>query len=195
MSPRRPTPTILLTAIAATVVMVPWAVGGLPGDDEQHALADDTVLAQQPLAGVGGGETVREISQETPFSMVALTGSDLTGTTARLRAKRADGSWGPWYNAERFELGSEDVEGNGTQGTDPVYVGDTTTVQIAVTRPADAPVTIEPAQSGLDAGRELGYIPANAQEPLSQTMSAVLISPPQAPVDTQWTPPTAALGP
>ena len=59
MSPRRPTPTILLTAIAATVVMVPWAVGGLPGDDEQHALADDTVLAQQPLAGVGGGETVR----------------------------------------------------------------------------------------------------------------------------------------
>ena len=184
MSPRRPTPTILLTAIAATVVMVPWAVGGLPGDDEQHALADDTVLAQQPLAGVGGGETVREISQETPFSMVALTGSDLTGTTARLRAKRADGSWGPWYNAERFELGSEDVEGNGTQGTDPVYVGDTTTVQIAVTRPADAPVTIEPAQSGLDAGRELGYIPANAQEPLSQTMSAVLISPPQAPVDT-----------
>jgi uncharacterized protein with LGFP repeats len=195
VSPRRPTPTILLTAIAATVVMVPWAVGGLPGDDDEHVLADDTVLTQQPLAGVGGGETVREISQETPFSMVALTGSDLTGTSARLRAKRPDGSWGPWYDAERFELGSEDVEGNGTQGTDPVYVGDTTTVQIAVTRPADAPVTIEPAQSGLDAGRELGYIPANAQEPLSQTMSAVLISPPQAPVDTQWTPPTAALGP
>ena len=195
MSPRRPTPTILFTAIAATVVMVPWAVGGLPGGDEQHAIADDTVLTQQSLAGVGGGETVREISQETPFSMVALTGSDLSGTTARLRAKRPDGSWGPWYQAARFELGSEDAEGNGTHGTDPVYVGDTTAVQIAVTRPTDAPVTIEPAQSGLDAGRELGYIPANAQESLSQTMSAVLISPPQAPVDTQWIPPTAALGP
>ena len=195
MPSRRPTPTILLTAVAATVVLVPWAVGGQPGEDEPHAIADDTILTHQPLAGIGGGETVREITQETPFSMVALTGSDLTGTTARLRAKRDDGSWGPWYHAARFELGSEDVEGNGTQGTDPVYVGDTTAVQIAVSRPADAPVTIEPAQSGLDAGRELGYIPATAEESLSQTMSAVLISPPQAPIDTQWTPPTAALGP
>ena len=129
--------------------------------------------------GIGGGETVREISQDTPFSMVALTGSDLTGTSARVRAKRADGSWGPWYHAERFELGSEDVEGNGTHGTDPVYVGETTAVQIAVNCPKNAPVTIEPPQSAVDAGRELGYVPANAEEPLSQTMSAILITRPR----------------
>ena len=196
MSARRPAPTILLTAIAATVVLVPWAVTGIADDGSPaRARADDTVLSRQSLAGVGGGETVREISQPTPFSMVALTGSDLTGTSARIRAKRSDGSWGPWYVTERFELGSEDVEGHGTHGTDPVYVGNTTAVQIAVTRPADAAVTSEPPENGLDAGRELGYIPANAEEPLTQTMSAILISPPRSPVETQWTPPTANVAP
>lgn len=196
MPSRRPTPTILFTALAATVVMVPWAVNGLPGSDRPDTpLAEETVLTQQPLAGIGGGETVREIAQDTPFSMVALTGSDLEGTSARIRAKRPDGSWGPWYHAERFELGSEDVEGHGTHGTDPVYVGATTAVQIAVTRPHGAPVTTEPPADGIDAGRDLGYIPANTEQPLTQTMSAILISPPKAPVDTQWTPPTANLAP
>ncbi|MGI9123933.1 MAG: cold-shock protein, partial [Mycobacterium sp.] len=194
-SRRRRSPTILFTAIAATVVVVPWAVGAFPVHGKHHVLADETVLAQQPMAGIGGGETIREISQATPFSMVALTGSDLTGTTARIRAKKADGSWGPWYHAERFELGTADAEGNGTHGTDPIYVGNTTAVQIAVSRPKNAPVTSAPPETGLDAGSELGYVPANAEESLSQTMSAVLITPPKSPVDSQWTPPTATLGP
>ena len=196
MLSRRPLPTILFTAIAATVVVVPWAINGLPGSHRHHGpVAEDTVLVQQPLAGLGGGETIRELSQDAPFSMVALTGSDLTGTSARIRAKHADGSWGPWYHAEQFELGAEDGYGQGTHGTDPVYVGETTAVQIAVSRPKGAPVTTEPAQTGLDAGRDLGYVPANAEHSLNATMSAVLITPPKSPVDTQWTPPTATLGP
>ena len=156
--------------------MVPLAVG-IPG--RHHApSADDTVLSQQPLAGVGGGESIREISQDTPFSMVALTGSDLTGTSARVRARQADGSWGRWYDAENLESNSDDSQLGGPRGTDPIFVGDTTAVQIAVTRPNAAPVTVAPPESGLEAGRELGYIPANAEESLSQTMSAVLITPP-----------------
>lgn len=193
--PSRPAPTILFTAIAATVVVVPWAVNGLPGHTRHDRVrAEDTVLVQQPLAGVGGGETVREISQPTPFSMVALTGSDLTGTTVRVRAKQADGSWGAWYDSESLSDLSED-SGTGVRGTDPVYVGNTTAVQIAVTRPHNAAVTTAPPDTGLDAGRDLGYIPANAEQPLSQNMSAILITPPKAPVDRQWTPPTATLGP
>ncbi len=195
MPARRPAPTILFTALAATVVVLPWAVNGPPGGRHDAPSAEDTVLSQQPLAGLGGGETIRELRQDEPFSMVALTGSDLAGTSARVRAERSDGSWGPWYTAERFELGAEDTQGQGTHGTDPVYVGNTTAVQIAVSRPKDAPVTTAPPQNGLDAGRDLGYIPANATEPLTQTMSAVLISPPQSPVDRQWTPPTANLAP
>jgi uncharacterized protein with LGFP repeats len=192
----RPASSILFTAIAVTVFVVPLAVnGGLPGHDRHDAVrAEDTVLVQQPLAGVGGGETIREISQDTPFTMVALTGSDLTGTTARMRAKQPDGSWGPWYSSESLS-DITDETGSGVQGTDPVYVGSTTAVQIAVTRPHDAVVTTAPPESGLDAGRDLGYIPANAEQQLSQNMSAVLITPPESPVDRQWTPPNATLGP
>ena len=189
-------PTILFTAIAATVVAVPLTftgVSGTIGHDVPNA--DDTILVHQPLAGVGGGETIREISQSAPFSMVALTGNDLTGTSARVRARQTDGSWGPWYDTENLESNSDDTVDGGPRGTDPVFVGSTTTVQIAITRPPEAEVTVTPPETALDAGRELGYIPANAEQSIAQTMSAVLITPPESPVDTQWTPPTAALGP
>jgi len=190
---RRPLPTILSTAIAATAVAVPWTLHG-PGW-HRTPLAEQTVLAQESLSGVGGGETIREITRSTPFSMVALTGTDLTGTSARVRARRADGSWGPWYTTENLESNADDTGTGGPRGTDPVYVGPTTVVQIAMTRPRDAAVTAEPLQTGLDAGRELGYVPANAEEPLNPTMSAVLITPPQAPAEAQWTLPTGTLAP
>ena len=176
------------------MLMAPLAING--GSDRQPTpSADDTVLVQQPLAGVGGGETVREISQPTPFSMVALTGTDLSATSARIRAKRPDGSWGPWYHAHNMESNSDDNLDGVARGTDPVFVGSTTSVQIAVIRPEGAPVTVAPPDTGLDAGRELGYIPANTETSIAQNLSAVLITPPQSPVDTQWTPPTATLGP
>ena len=71
--------------------------------------------------------------------MVALTAEDLTGTSARVHAKKDDGSWGPWYEAEQLDGVGADLPG--PRGTDPVFVGRTNTVQIAVTRPADAPAT------------------------------------------------------
>ena len=189
-------PTILFTAIAATVMAVPLAINGIPGIDSRRGpSADDTILVQQPLAGVGGGETVREITGSTPFSMVAVTGNDLTGTSVRVRARQPDGAWGPWYDTENLESNSDDTVDGGPRGTDPVFVGDTTAVQIAVTRPHDAPVTVAPPDTGIDAGRELGYVPVNAEQQLAQSISVVLITPPQSPVDTQWAPPTATLGP
>src|SRR5271156_5092966 len=116
---------MLFTAIAATVVILPWAASLATGHREQPARPGDAQLAQQPLVGLGGGDAVREISQTTPFSMVALTGGDLTGTSARIRARHADGSWGRWYATEALLT-------PGRHGTDPVFVGKTTTVQIAV---------------------------------------------------------------
>ncbi|WP_167096678.1 N-acetylmuramoyl-L-alanine amidase [Mycobacterium sp. DL592] len=196
MPSRRPTPTILFTALAATVVILPWAINGVPGTHHRDGPnAADTVLNQQPLTGLGGGQTIREISQSTPFSLVALTGTDLTGTTAEVRAKRPDGSWGPWYKADTLESNADDRQAGGPRGTDPVFVGTTTAVQIAVSRPKDAPVTTAPPEHGLDAGKQLGYVPANVEQPFAQNISAVLITPPKAPVDSQWNPPTAALGP
>jgi hypothetical protein len=53
-----------LTAIAATVVLLPWAIDGTP-EHREHPSAEDTLLAEQPLNGVGGGVTVREVSPAT----------------------------------------------------------------------------------------------------------------------------------
>jgi uncharacterized protein with LGFP repeats len=207
---------MMLTAIAATVLIVSWLAHATRdrGVHDDSPPARDTQLAEQPLIGLGGGVSVREITQDTPFSLVALTG-DLAGSSTRVRAKRPDGSWGPWYQTE-YETaapdpstaGSGELAGSarsagpteGPRSTDPVFVGTTTTVQIAVTRPIDAPVTlgalppaapptVPPEKDGL------GYKPASKEQPFGQNISAVLISPPQAPAKTQWTPPSGVMMP
>jgi uncharacterized protein with LGFP repeats len=196
---------MLLTAIAATVVLVS-AVADLTRDHGAPAAkppAHETKLTEQPLVGLGGGVTVREVTQEAPFSLVALTG-DLAGTSTRVRAKHGDGSWGPWYQTE-YETAAPDNgppsgesappvgPTEGPRSTDPVFVGTTTTVQIAVTRPLDAAATLAPPTAAPDNG--LGYRPASREQPFGQTISAILISPPQAPAKTQWTPPAGVLMP
>jgi uncharacterized protein with LGFP repeats len=186
---------MLVTAIAATMVILPWAADPATGHRDQRdqsAHPGHAQLTQQPLVGLGGGVTVREISQTTPFSMVALTGGDLSGTSARIRARHADGSWGPWYETEALQSPNTHGSPAGRYGTDPVFVGKTTTVQIAVSRPPGAPPTSRPSGTTPNSAG-LGYIPATARQPLAQNISAVLISPPQAPADIQWTPPTAVV--
>ncbi|PJK21495.1 cold-shock protein, partial [Mycobacterium goodii] len=170
MQSRRPAPSILFTAIAATVIVVPWTLSGA-GEEPHHPAADAPALTQQPLDNLGGGETVREIHQDEPFSMVALTAQDLEGTSARIRAKKADGSWGPWYEAEALD--GVGADSPGPHGTDPVFVGRTNTVQIAVTRPEGAAPT-PPAPAAGDKP-DLGYRPATVQQPLGQNLTAVLI--------------------
>jgi uncharacterized protein with LGFP repeats len=181
---------VFLTAIAGTMVILPWAVQGTFGDD-RRPLAEQTQLVQQPLTGIGGGVTIREIHQEKPFSLVALTAADLSGTSARVRAKKPDGSWGTWYEAETL-----DGVGDGSpapRGTEPVFVGLTTTVQIAVTRPGGTTASA-PQQHGETKPDkpDLGYVPANTSQPFGQNLNAVLISPPQAPVDNLPLPSAAA---
>ena len=182
---------MLFTAIAGTALILPFAVQGTPFGADRRPLAEQTQLAQQPLTGVGGGETIREVHQNTPFSLVALTAADLSGTSAKVRAKKADGSWGPWYEAETL-----DGVGDGSpapRGTEPVFVGLTTTVQIAVTRPGGTTASA-PQQQTEDgpADHGLGYIPANTNQPFGQNINAVLISPPQAPMDNLPLPTAAA---
>ncbi|OOK76301.1 hypothetical protein BZL30_3828 [Mycobacterium kansasii] len=84
---------MLVTAVAATVVIVSWVLNRPPHSTHERPPAQDTQLVEKPLIGLGGGVTVRELTQDTPFSLVALTG-DLAGTSTRVRAKRPDGSWG-----------------------------------------------------------------------------------------------------
>jgi len=195
---RRPALSILLTAIAATVVLLPWAIHGIPGENQRRAGSTETRMSQQTLTGVGAGVTIREVTQSTPFSLVALTAADLTGTTARVRAKRPDASWGPWYKAETEETGGPSEHGDhGPRGTEPVFVGRTTDVQIAITRPATAgaPAPANSTAGAPNSGANLGYIPMDAEKPLGQDVNAVLITPPRAPADVTWSPPTAVQAP
>jgi uncharacterized protein with LGFP repeats len=201
---------MLLTAIAATVVIVSAVAGATHGRSVQDGPpTHDTQLTEQPLVGLGGGVTVREVTQDKPFSLVALTG-DLAGTSTRVRAKRPDGSWGPWYQTE-YETGAPDrspasgagVAGSdqpagpteGPRSTDPIFVGATMTVQIAVTRPLDAPMTQPALASDPPQKDGLGYKPASKEQPFGQNISAILISPPRAPAKTQWTPPSGVMMP
>lgn len=101
---------MMLTAIAATVVIVSWVGDATRGRVAAGpAPARGTQLVEQPLIGLGAGVTVREIGQDTPFSLVALTG-DLAGTSTRVRARHPDGSWGPWYQTE-YETAAPDPRG------------------------------------------------------------------------------------
>ena len=189
---------MLLTAIAATAVIVTCIVDPARQSSPAPPPAHDTQLAERPLIGLGGGVTVRELTQDTPFSLVALTG-DLTGTSTRVRAKRNDGSWGPWYQTE-YETEAPDprpteAPAQGPRSTDPVFVGTTTTVQIAITRPVDAAVTQGPTGRSAPDSAGLGYKPATKEQPFGQNISAVLISPPQAPAGSRWTPPTGVILP
>jgi uncharacterized protein with LGFP repeats len=186
---RRPAP-LLFTAFAATVLVLPWAINGLPPENAtpETPLATAPLIVERPLT-VGGGETVRDIHQDTPFSLVALTAADLSGTSARFRAQQSDGSWGPWYDADAMD-GSDDTTPGTVKGTEPIFVGRTTHVQIAVTRPVGAPaITARPAE----AKGGLGYVPASVDAPLGPNLNAVLISPPEAPSDIAL--PTAASAP
>nr|WP_019931922.1 N-acetylmuramoyl-L-alanine amidase [Nocardia sp. BMG111209] len=107
------------------------------------------------------GATVKELSRDTPFSMVAFTAQDLGGTTTMVRAKQADGSWGPWYATDRVDTRRSDhlaPSADDKTGTEPIYVGTTKAVQVLVTRQpglaavdrqAPAPTAGDRAQDGI----------------------------------------------
>ena len=195
---------MLVITFAVTVVIVAWVVDStLKRAAPAPPTAGDTALTEQPLIGLGAGLTVREVTQHTPFSLIAMTG-DLAGTSTKVRAKRRDGSWGPWYQTE-YETEEPDPERATPVGsvaephsTGPVFVGSTTAVQVAVSRPINAQVTQPPAVAppgGPPGKGSLGYRPVSKGQPLAQNISAVLISPPQAPPRKHWTPPSGVIMP
>jgi len=133
-----------------------------------------------------GAVTVKELTQDNPFRMVALTSNSATAPAAKVRAKQPDGTWGPWLSTTRIDTptrGGTAVPGK--QGTEPIYVGTTTSVQVVVPSPqttalpSPAPDTPTP------------YVPAALATPLAgggdqpSDVTAVLIDPGTGPAGTQ----------
>ncbi|MFI9405711.1 N-acetylmuramoyl-L-alanine amidase [Nocardia sp. NPDC052316] len=128
------------------------------------------------------GAQVKELSRETPFSVVALTGADLTSTKALLRARQTDGTWGPWFDTEPVDTRRTDrTAPGGKTGTEPIYVGTTNAVQMLVTR--------KPAAAAVD---DAAVDPANPPAPRTDDpaqlsgvdLTAVLIDPGRGAIDS-----------
>lgn len=176
-----------LTLPSLTPLAPPTAPSTAPGDIAAPAPGE---VSPETL-----GATVKEVTQDTPFSMVGVTAADLQSSVTQLRAKLADGSWGEWITPDLIDGSS-----NGKQGTEPVFVGDTNAVQILVTPKdgaagaagtAEAPAVTDPTDPALrapgaaeapeapaaeapapqeesDATQPLGYTPAAVSKPVRQ---------------------------
>ncbi|TQM29461.1 LGFP repeat-containing protein [Nocardia bhagyanarayanae] len=134
------------------------------------------------------GAQVKELSRDTPFSVVALTARDLANTRAMVRARQPNGTWGPWYESEPIDTRRNDrAPADGTAGTEPIYVGNTTAVQILVTR---KPAATAPQTSGAaPSSGPLQPVPAAAprdNDPAQfapPSLTAVLIDPGRGAID------------
>ncbi|WP_051494576.1 N-acetylmuramoyl-L-alanine amidase [Nocardia nova] len=135
------------------------------GDPSEPALAPGAV---PPDLSDQVGAEVKQLTRDTPFSMVALTADQLADTTSLIRAQQADGTWGAWYPTDQVDTNRDDRSpAPARTGTEPIYVGATKAVQVLTTHKVAAPA----------AGRSDD--PAQAADQLS----AVLIDPGRGAID------------
>ncbi|MCQ4120516.1 N-acetylmuramoyl-L-alanine amidase [Rhodococcus tibetensis] len=173
-----------------------------PGD-----VSDPAIL---PPADQQPGAIVKEITRDTPFSMVALTSETVASAESKVRALQADGTWGDWFSPDMIDTRRTDkTASNGTVATEPVYVGLTKAIQIltpttglahaaepvpAPAQPATPAAPSQPAPPAAPApevAAPLGYAPASINTPLRQQpaqtgaddVTAVLIEPGSGPGD------------
>ncbi|MGW4328386.1 N-acetylmuramoyl-L-alanine amidase [Nocardia sp. NPDC004573] len=174
-----------------------------PGTTPDTPALSPGAVSPELLSQVGA--QVKELSSDTPFSMVALTARELTDTKATIRARQPDGTWGPWYDTEPVDTHRTDRSGPGaTDGTEPIYVGDTNAVQVLVTRKQTAAGAIQPvaqpAPVPADAARPAPDDPARQPAARSDDsarqvadLTAVLIDPGRGATDGELRDVAAAL--
>ncbi|KIQ17040.1 cold-shock protein [Rhodococcus sp. Leaf7] len=183
-----------------------FEIPAIPGLTVPEVPAAAPTPPPAPVDPADAGAVVKEVSQETPFSMVALTADQLGSAVARVRAQLDDGSWGPWNETQPIDTGRTDSDvPTVSAGTEPIFVGMTKRVQFLLTptvpagaalNPADPAFPVDPAPAPLpDAAdpvapaapvaQDLGYVPASSSrplraEPIADTLAAataVLITP------------------
>lgn len=174
VTPQAPAPAAPTRTPAASPAHAGPGFIAAPLDPAQVPGADPAAPALSPgavppdMADQVGAE-VKELTRDTPFSMVALTAKELADTTSLIRAQQADGTWGPWFPADRVDTDRSDhAAAPARTGTEPIYVGETKAVQILTTHKAISPA----------AGRS----DDPAQQAASQ-LSAVLINPGRGAID------------
>ncbi|MBI8990157.1 N-acetylmuramoyl-L-alanine amidase [Corynebacterium meridianum] len=142
---RRPTLAVILSValIASAVVGVgnqsilrTDTVGTEPVtaavSTESFAAGENVVVPDAAIISQGeettGPRAVKEFTRDEEFSMFALTWHGEKDIAAFFRAKRADGSWSPWYDAEPA---GDLQKPTGPNGTELIYVEPTHTIQVS----------------------------------------------------------------
>ncbi|KAA0024666.1 N-acetylmuramoyl-L-alanine amidase [Antrihabitans cavernicola] len=185
-----PLPAGLQIPPALTELLSP-AAGEAPADPSTLISPDQ--LPPELTGAVGA--TVKEVNRAVPFSMIAVTASNLADSDTRVRVKQPDGSWSQWWSTE--QLDTRTAAAPAKTGTDPIYVGNTNAVQVLVTKkqaaaplpdalpvpappapaavapvePApvpDGPAPAPPAPAPEPGTEPLGYQPASMSQPLRQ---------------------------
>lgn len=155
----------------------------LPTDDPRSKPKVDS--EPSPRQEIPSEMSVKEITGEEPFRMVALTSNGPTAPAAAVRARQSDGGWGPWLSTAPADTSP----GRHLQGTDPVFVGTTNTVQLLVPSIQNPAVPSEQPRPPLPVVPPLvtAYTPAALTQPLVRSpakegdLSAVLIEPGSGP--------------
>lgn len=136
---------IVLASVPDLVIPLEELTGLNLPDLSLHEIVDglpQITTAPDPNGGIVErvGATVKELTRDTPFSLVALAAEDVAATDALIRAQKDDGSWGPWTVTEPIETRADDATETGRSGTEPIYVGATRAVQVLLTpRPGPEP--------------------------------------------------------
>lgn len=153
---------------------------------EPSDVSDPTAPAEEQA-----GAVVKELTRDTPFSMVALTSDTLASAESKVRAMQEDGTWGEWFSPAMVDSRATDqAEFDGTIATEPIFVGATKAIQILTPKilpeqaapaapspapapeaapapaPEAAPETLAPVPPAPEA--PLGYTPASVNKPLHQ---------------------------
>ena len=99
---------------------------------ESFAAGENVVVPDAAIISQGeettGPRVVKEFTRDEEFSMFALTWHGEKDIAAFFRAKRADGSWSPWYDAEPA---GDLQKPTGPNGTELIYVEPTHTIQVS----------------------------------------------------------------
>ncbi|MEV0296594.1 N-acetylmuramoyl-L-alanine amidase [Nocardia sp. NPDC050710] len=193
-----------LAAVPSGTAPAPTAPGQITHSPGTRFIADPTQLEpgttpDTPALAPGAvppelinqvGAQVKELSRDTPFSVVALTAQDLADTKAMVRARQPNGTWGPWYETEPVDTRRTDhTAADKTAGTEPIYVGNTKTVQILVTRKNAASAPKAPSAPAENPGAAPNPVPAAARsddDPAqlnAAALTAVLIDPGRGAID------------
>jgi hypothetical protein len=99
-----------------------------------------------------GADGVREVRAATPLKLVAVTWTGTAPDSVELRSTDATGQWGTWTALDTVSSERDDLPARAPQGTDPVWVGDRTAVEVRATREG-TPVTDDVRVVCLDPGQ------------------------------------------